>query len=137
MNAQQVRQVISDQIQSYGQSGFLITLKNRKRIYVDPFLLPENPPAADYVSLTHPHQDHYDPKAVGTGVLGDNTKVIALKDLPQIATDVVGVGDVSARIFPAYNRRGFPHPRVKGWIGYLLSFDSVRVYHRGDTDSWL
>jgi L-ascorbate metabolism protein UlaG (beta-lactamase superfamily) len=46
------------------------------------------------------------------------------------------IDEVMVKTFPAYNRRGFPHPRSKDWVGYLLSFDGFRVYHGGDTDSW-
>ena len=57
------------------------------------------------------------------------------------ATDTLGVGEekligeIRVKTFPAYNRRGFPHPRSKNWVGYLLNFDGITLYHGGDTDS--
>jgi L-ascorbate metabolism protein UlaG (beta-lactamase superfamily) len=67
--------------------------------------------------------------------------VVAPKGLAAVATRVMAareeavIGEVAVKTFPAYNRRGFPHPRSKAWVGYLLAFDGVRVYHGGDSDS--
>jgi L-ascorbate metabolism protein UlaG (beta-lactamase superfamily) len=46
-----------------GQSGILITTNAGKRIYIDPVKLPEDPPLADFIFLTHPHSDHFTPKS--------------------------------------------------------------------------
>jgi L-ascorbate metabolism protein UlaG (beta-lactamase superfamily) len=140
MDIQKVRQFLADQILWFGQSGLLITTAAGKRIYIDPSFLPADPLPADYVFLTHSHGDHYSPRALGK-IRTRETKVVAPKDLAAVATRVMAVGEeavideITVKTFAAYNRRGFPHPRSKDWVGYLLSFDGFRVYHGGDTDS--
>jgi L-ascorbate metabolism protein UlaG (beta-lactamase superfamily) len=140
MDAQKVRKFLADRVLWLGQSGFLITTAAGKRIYIDPSFLPADPLPADYVFLTHSHGDHYNPQALGK-IRKPETRVVAPKDLAAVATRVMAVGEeivideVTVKTFPAYNRRGFPHPRSKSWVGYLLSFDGFRVYHCGDTDS--
>lgn len=140
MDIQQVRQFMADRIVWLGQSGLLITTAAGKRIYIDPCFLPANPMPADYVFLTHPHCDHYNPKVLEK-IRKPGTRVVAPKDLSAIATDIMTVGEetvideIAVKAFAAYNRRGFPHSQSKGWLGYLLSFDGFRVFHAGDTDS--
>ena len=140
MDVQELRAFLADRVLWLGQSGILITTAGGKRIYIDPLFLPADPLPADYVFLTHPHGDHYNPKALGK-IRKPGTQVVAPKDLAAVATAVMAVGEesvigeVAVKTFPAYNRRGFPHPRPKGWVGYLLSFDGFRIYHGGDSDS--
>jgi L-ascorbate metabolism protein UlaG (beta-lactamase superfamily) len=140
VDIQKVRQFLTDRILWFGQSGLLITTAAGKRIYIDPSFLPADPLPADYVFLTHSHGDHYSPQALGK-IRTPETRVVVPKDLSAIATDIMTVGketvidEITVKTFAAYNRRGFPHPRSKGWVGYLLSFDGFRIYHGGDTDS--
>jgi L-ascorbate metabolism protein UlaG (beta-lactamase superfamily) len=140
MVIQQVRRFLEDRIVWFGQSGLLISTATGKRIYIDPFFLPSDPLPADYVFLTHPHRDHHSPRALKK-IRGAETRVVAPRDLSDIATDAMTVGEeividgITVKAFAAHNRRGFPHARSKGWLGYLLSFDGFRVYHAGDTDS--
>jgi len=135
-----VRQFLADQVTWLGQSGFLITTQAGKTIYIDPVFLPNNPEPADYVFLTHSHGDHYNPKTLAK-IRKPETKVVASKDLGPIATNVVTPGTetvvdgIRVKAYPAYNRRGFPHPQSKEWVGYLLSVDGFQIYHAGDTDS--
>ncbi len=140
MKLEEVRQFLNNRVAWLGQSGFLITTATGKTIYIDPFQLPANAPSADYLFLTHSHGDHYNPKAVAK-IRTDKTRVVTPTDMAAIATDTLAVGEekligeIGVKTFPAYNRRGFPHPRSKNWVGYLLSLDGVTVYHGGDTDS--
>jgi L-ascorbate metabolism protein UlaG (beta-lactamase superfamily) len=140
MDVQEVRKFLADRVLWLGQSGFLITTAGGKTIYIDPPFLSADPLPADYVFLTHSHGDHHNPRALRK-IRKPETRVVAPKDLAAVATRVMAVGEetvideVTVKTFPAYNRRGFPHPRSKNWVGYLLSFDGLRVYHGGDTDS--
>ena len=141
METHQARSFLAEHIVWFGQSTLLITTSAGKRIYIDPYFLPHNPLPADYVFFTHSHGDHYNPKALEK-IRKPETRVIAPKDLAAVATDILAagdeafIGDIGVKAFPAYNRRGFPHPKSKGWLGYLLSFEGFRVLHAGDTDSW-
>ena len=140
MDVQELRKLLVDRVQWLGQAGFLITTAAGTRIYIDPSFLPADPLPADYVFLTHSHGDHYSPRALAK-IRKPHTQVVAPRDLAAVATHVMAVGEetvideIKVKSFPAYNRRGFPHPRSKDWVGYLLSFDGLRVYHCGDTDS--
>lgn len=140
MDAHEVRRFLADRVVWLGQSGLLITTAAGKRIYIDPFRLPAHPLPADYVFLTHSHGDHYNPRALKK-IRNAETRIIATEDLSAAATDIMTVGqetvigEIEVKAFPAYNRRGFPHGPSKGWVGYLLSFDGIRIYHGGDTDS--
>jgi len=140
MDIQKVLQFLADRVLWLGQSGFLITTADGKTIYIDPFFLPADPLPADYVFLTHAHGDHYSPRSLRK-IRKPGTRVVAPKDLAAVATDAMAVGEeivigeVAVKTFPAYNRRGFPHPRSRNSLGYLLAFDGFRIYHAGDTDS--
>ena len=140
MDVQEVRRFLADRVLWLGQSGLLITTAGGKTIYIDPPVVSADPLPADYVFLTHSHGDHYNPRVLGK-IRKPGTHVVTPKNLAAIATRVMAVGEetvldaVGVKTFPAYNRRGFPHPRSKDWVGYLLSFDGFRVYHGGDTDS--
>ena len=35
---------------------------------------------------------------------------------------------------PAYNTNKQFHPKEKGWLGFIIEIDGVRIYHAGDTD---
>jgi len=139
MDIQEVRRFLEDRVGWLGQSGLRITTAG-KTIYIDPVFLPADPSPADYVFLTHSHGDHYSPRSLRK-ILKPGTRVVAPQELADIATDVMSVGqeavigEVAVKTFPAYNRRGFPHPRSRHSVGYLLSFDGFRMYHAGDTDS--
>lgn len=138
----EVRQFLGRQVQWLGQSGFLIATQGGKTLYIDPFFLPPNPPQADVIFLTHSHGDHCNPRALAR-IRTPQTQVIATPDLASLATKVVAVGEeftvdgvgVGVKTFAAYNGRGFPHPRSKGWVGYRIDVDGFQVYHAGDTDS--
>jgi L-ascorbate metabolism protein UlaG (beta-lactamase superfamily) len=129
-----------EQVLWFGQSSILITTNTGKRIYIDPIQLPADPPSADFIFLTHPHGDHFNAKVVGK-IRKQGTRIVAPKNMNSIATDELEVGEersfdgLQVKTFPAYNQRGFPHPRSKGWVGYLLTFDGFSLYHGGDSDA--
>ena len=35
---------------------------------------------------------------------------------------------------PAYNTNKDFHPKSKGWLGFIVEIEGVKVYHAGDTD---
>ncbi len=140
MDVQEVRKFLAERVLWLGQSGVRITTAGGKTIYIDPHSLSSDPLPANYVFLTHSHGDHYNPQTLKK-IRKPETHVVTPKDLAVVATRVMAVGEeividkIMVKTFPAYNRRGFPHHRSKNWVGYLLSFDGIRVYHCGDTDS--
>ena len=140
MDLEQVNKKLKEQVMWFGQSSILITTNAGKRIYIDPIQLPADPPSADFIFLTHPHGDHFNAKVVEK-IRKQGTRIVAPKNMNAPATDELEVGEersfdgLQVKTFPAYNQRGFPHPRSKGWVGYLLTFDGFSLYHGGDSDA--
>jgi L-ascorbate metabolism protein UlaG (beta-lactamase superfamily) len=140
VDLEQVNGKLTGQVLWFGQSGLLITTDAGKRIYIDPIQLPADPPPADFIFLTHPHGDHFNAKIVGK-IRRQGTRIVTPRNMNAIATDTLEVGEersfngLHVKAFPAYNRRGFPHPRSKGWVGYFLTFDGFSLYHGGDSDA--
>ncbi|KIN63430.1 Zn-dependent hydrolase of the beta-lactamase fold-like protein [Sulfitobacter noctilucicola] len=120
-------------------------------IYVDPVgeaAQYENMPAPDLILITHEHGDHYNEETL-QAIVADNTEIIAnpavmgkLSDgLKARASEVANGGtatfaDMDIEAIPAYNtteeRLNF-HPQGRD-NGYVLNFDSFRVYLSGDTE---
>lgn len=129
-----------------GHASFLI--QDRKRnIYIDPYALRDfKAPHADFVFITHAHFDHFSMDDIKR-IADDSTQFVAPKDIakklpyPKVhAVEPEDEYDIEGLEFdtvPAYNvkpDRLHYHPRDNGWVGYVINFDSFRVYHAGDTD---
>ena len=124
-----------------GQASYKIV--NKKIIYIDPFEL-KKADKADIIFITHSHFDHLDKDSLAK-ILTPNTYVFG----PQLVADelkdrkiqVVKPGDkikvegIEVEVVPAYNvvKTKF-HPKEKGFVGYILNIDGVRIYHSGDTE---
>ncbi|MBQ6019011.1 MAG: MBL fold metallo-hydrolase [Clostridia bacterium] len=119
-----------------------------KIIYIDPFRLPDAPHDADLIFITHAHYDHFSPEDIEK-IRRDDT-VFVVPESMTADVKKIGVEDAdivalapgsSAEIlgFPvetvaAYNTNKQFHPKKNGWLGYILTVDSARVYIAGDTD---
>ncbi|WP_165154094.1 MBL fold metallo-hydrolase [Parabacteroides sp. ZJ-118] len=102
-------------------------------------------PKADLILITHEHGDHLDPKAIqavekeGTEIIANENSQKKLgkgKVLRNGDTDT-SVGAVTIEAVPAYNStpgRDKYHPRHRD-NGYVLTFDGLRVYIAGDTET--
>lgn len=122
-----------------GHDGFRIEAS--KTIYFDPFQITAGRPA-DLVLISHEHFDHCSPDDVAR-VLGRNTVLVAEKiaagKLSGRVT-IVAPGDritaagLTVEAVPAYNTNKAFHPQAKGWLGFIVEVDGVRIYHAGDTD---
>lgn len=101
-------------------------------------------PKADYILVTHEHQDHFDQEALKL-LSGENTRLVT----NQRCADMYGAGnimvngdikqmgaDFTIEATPAYNtsegRQQF-HPRGRD-NGYVLTIDGLRIYVAGDTE---
>ena len=101
-------------------------------------------PKADYIFVTHEHQDHFDREALKiltaqqtclvtnkrcADMLGSG-KVMANGDKLQLADDI------TVEAVPAYNiteGRQQYHPKGRD-NGYILTIDGLRIYIAGDTE---
>lgn len=122
-----------------GQSAVKIT--GDKVVYVDPWKV-RTPEPADMILITHGHFDHCSHDDIER-LRQPKTIVIAPADCAEkIGRGARGVkpGDtvvlegVGVAVVPAYNVNKDYHPPVNRWVGYVITYEGVRIYHAGDTD---
>jgi L-ascorbate metabolism protein UlaG (beta-lactamase superfamily) len=138
------------QIEWLGHSSFRFS-SGGKVIYVDPYKLDENPYSADLVLITHEHNDHCAVDNIqkimkeGTVVVAPQNCLTKLSFVPRqnlilmAPKDSKVLGRVQIYSIPAYNVNKFRSPGIpfhpKGYgLGYIFTFDGVKIYHAGDTD---
>lgn len=114
-------------------------------VYIDPWGVPDGSPEADAIFITHAHDDHFQPEEIQR-LQGSGTRIVAPRDVAsELSGDVQAVapGDtveaagIKAEAVPAYNiaeDRLDMHPKVNGWVGYVLQLEDTTYYHAGDTD---
>lgn len=126
-------------IEWIGHATFRIHWKGLT-IYIDPFVVENDPPKADLILITHDHFDHCDRDAVKKLLKGD-THVVAAGDCNP-ARDVIKVrpGDflewkgIGVEAVPSYNVNKPFHPKDKNYVGYVVRLGQTTIYHAGDTD---
>jgi L-ascorbate metabolism protein UlaG (beta-lactamase superfamily) len=128
-----------------GHSGFFI--KNSKKIYIDPYNILGNPEKADIIFLTHSHYDHcsfIDLKKI----VQEGTIIVCPPSCQSLITKFefpirielaepeqeFSIGDIKVSVLPAYNINSQFHPKNELWVGYLIKFNDILIYHAGDTD---
>lgn len=120
---------------------------HEKVIYIDPLEIEESKPA-DYIFITHAHEDHLSLSDIEklvkneTLIIGPQTVVKQLSDHNTRNVkpgEVFELEDINCETVPAHNIRPiflwiYPHPKKDMNVGYILTIDGVRIYHAGDTD---
>jgi L-ascorbate metabolism protein UlaG (beta-lactamase superfamily) len=139
-------QELLDTIQINKQSS--IRMEIPEVVYFDPLDIEGTPEDASYVFITHAHADHYSPADIRK-VMNEETRLMVPKSMlgqlrtagfeeRQIVTLTAGMKlehhNCTVEAVPAYNRVKFFHARRRGWLGYLVTVDGVRIYVAGDTD---
>lgn len=126
-----------------GHASFLI--EGERIIYVDPYVLPDNPKKADTVLVTHEHFDHCDRdkirKLYAGNMFGPEDTVKKLGFGNQIsAWKKSDLGGAIVTAVEAYNVNKFRapgqpfHPKGLG-VGYVIEINGKLIYHAGDTDN--
>ncbi len=135
MNAKELLEKIS----WLGHDGFLI--EAHKLIYIDPYQITSKK-KADIILITHEHFDHCSTEDINR-IQKPDTVIVTDKDsAKKLSGDIrviapnqtLHVGDIRIDAVPAYNVNKNFHPKSKGWLGFIIEIEGVRVYHAGDTD---
>lgn len=137
-------------IEFLGHSGFLIRTEDGKTIIIDPYNISEKATEkkADFVFITHSHYDHCSIKDIEKIIKPETTIVVPadaqskITKLEEVNMQVIEAGDklsfdedkLKVEAIPAYNIDKDFHTKADSWIGYLLKFDKVIIYHTGDSD---
>jgi len=110
-------------------------------IYTDPFTIRKED-AADIILISHEHYDHCSPDDIYK-ICKKNTVIIATPDcVPKIKCNVktikpyetISVKGATIQAVPAYNINKQFHPKLKHWVGYIITINNIRIYFAGDTD---
>lgn len=119
---------------------------NEKTIYIDPWKL-KHKGKADLILITHDHHDHFSPEDIEL-ITTPETTIVCTADAAAKAQilphkEIVTVAPFSSfkwnnmeiSTIPMYNvvKDNF-HNRQKGWVGYIISFNGITMYHAGDTE---
>ena len=126
-----------------------IRIAAEKIIYIDPFKLECAPHDADIIFVTHAHFDHFSPEdiekiakpetvyvmpesmqkdAAKAGIADGNLVMLT----PEQKTEICGI---PVETVPSYNIGKLMHPKKNGWLGYILTVGTQRIYIGGDMDA--
>jgi L-ascorbate metabolism protein UlaG (beta-lactamase superfamily) len=130
---------MTEDIHWLGHDTFKI--KGEISLYTDPFRLKRRD-VADIILITHDHHDHCSPEDIKR-IQGPDTIIVATADCAKkLSGKVVTVcpgekitaAGVSIEAVPAYNTDKQFHTKDRGWVGYIFTIASRRIYLAGDTD---
>jgi L-ascorbate metabolism protein UlaG (beta-lactamase superfamily) len=133
-----------DAITWYRQSALRWT-DGQLTVYIDPWGTPPDAAPADLILITHAHFDHFRPEEIAR-LRAEGAPVVAPADVAAELTGAVTpvapgqsheVAGVRFTTVPAYNaveQRLDRHPKVNGWVGYVLELGGATYYAAGDTD---
>lgn len=123
-----------------------IKITGEATVYVDPFQIVDAENDADIVLITHDHFDHFSPEDIARVIKSDTILVVPKKMKKQASAIPCGeiitvepgeqkqVGKIMIGTITAYNPLKPFHPKGKGWVGYVIETDGVKIYVAGDTD---
>jgi L-ascorbate metabolism protein UlaG (beta-lactamase superfamily) len=132
-------------IEYLGHSGFFIS-GGGKDIAIDPFNVSGYAPKADLILITHSHYDHCSIKDIEKIKKAGATVVIPadaqskITKIDNVAMEIIEPGDelqfgnIKVEAIPAYNLNKTFHTKKDGWMGFVVKFKDVVVYHTGDSD---
>lgn len=119
-----------------------VRINGDKMIYFDPYHLPDGQPKADIIFITHEHGDHMSLEDIAK-ISTDSTIIVLPETVKQKFDNPVvhvkqvdknTVEGISFKAVPAYNTNKQFHTKDRGWVGYIVTIDGVKIYFAGDTD---
>ncbi|MHB1545463.1 MAG: MBL fold metallo-hydrolase [bacterium] len=139
------------EIKRFCHDSFLVS-DGKIKIYFDPFKLHGDEPKADYIFISHEHFDHFSPDDIHK-IIKDSTvlfmnemtndEIDGLYDNKIVIIhpgDSIDYKDLHIKGVPAYNINKFRepgkvyHPKEDKKLGYIITFNGIKIYHTGDTD---
>ncbi len=129
-----------------GHSGFLISNGNGKNIAIDPYNVSDKVKNIDLILITHSHYDHCSIKDIEKIKKAGTTAIIPADAQSKITKveninmqiiepgDELTFGNIKIEAIPAYNVDKEFHSKREGWMGFVIKFKDVIVYHAGDSD---
>ena len=126
-----------------GHASFEIS-DGKTKLYLDPYVLPQQPKKADFILVTHDHFDHCDLEKISS-IQTNDTRIITT--LACIQKGLVGktntlapgeffeysANNLKVEAIEAYNIGKEFHPKGSG-IGFVFTFNGRKFYFAGDTD---
>lgn len=121
-----------------------IRICDRKIIYIDPFQVDKPYHDADLVFFTHEHFDHFSIEDISK-VRKENTKFIMPVSMKSQGSSLGNsifmepgeeaiIEGYKVEAVPAYNAFKLFHPKQRGWVGYNIEVEGVKIYVVGDSD---
>lgn len=125
-----------------------IRITGKKNIYFDPYKIEKETHDADVIFITHSHSENFSPEDIAK-VSNDRTWIVAPKGMKNIDKNskfqCKGVLNIKPGLrmsaagmevegIAAYNTLKPFHSKLKGWLGYILNIEGIRLYVAGDTD---
>lgn len=126
-----------------------IKIGGSRVIYFDPFEIAEEKHDADIIFVTHDHYDHFDVKSINC-ISKENTVIVAPESMAKQVISKSGIAEsncvfmqpgtsgnidgLAVEAIASYNKLKPFHPKLKKYLGYVVTMDDVRYYVAGDTD---
>ena len=123
------KQTMKREIYYQGHGSLRITTSSGFTAYIDPFAGDGYDQPADLILVTHQHSDH---NKTDLPARKENCRVWQNMDaLADGEYKTETIGDITIKAVEAYNSN---HPKSQ-CVGYILSFDGIKVYVAGDTST--
>lgn len=131
---------------SHPYGSACIRINSEKTIYIDPANLSEEnwKKKADFILLTHSHDDHFSIETL-ENIVKPTTIIVCPSDCEESLinehfefniyvikpSERVKLNRVKIEAIPAYSTSA--HPNSAGWVGYVIELNGFRIYHSGDS----
>jgi len=133
------------EITTTGNSSFII--KKNSIIYIDPYHIKTTVEKADIILITHSHHDNCNLEDLKK-IVKKNTIIIATPDSQSrllnfnipIHIELIEPGEeiairnIKILATPAYNINKSFHKKENNFVGFLIKYNNLIIYHAGDTD---